>query len=46
MDPWGQPTFVRKPDADGEPWSMRSSFLALIPVVIAIAFLIGAFDHR
>lgn len=45
MDKWGQLPLVPKQEEGNGPWSVRSIFLILIPIVVLAVFLYSAFHH-
>jgi hypothetical protein len=46
MDKWGQLPFFAKPTEEKEPWTVRSIFLTLIPIVMLIALVSSFFFHQ
>jgi hypothetical protein len=45
MDKWGQLPIVPKPEEGSGPWSVRSIFLILIPIVMLVVFVYSVFHH-
>jgi hypothetical protein len=45
MDKWGQLPFGAEPTNEKGPWTVRSIFLVLLPIVVIIVFLYSFFSR-
>ncbi len=45
LDKWGQIPILPEPEEGNGPWTVRSAFLALIPITMAIVGIYGIFEY-